>query len=60
MGIRMSITNHKVFYCKECEEVEIEYPNYPPIDICEECDTKMEEIGWIECDDCPTKEKEKE
>jgi hypothetical protein len=52
----MQITHHKVFYCKNCEEVEIDYPNYPPIDMCEECNINMEEIGWIDCNDCPAKD----
>jgi hypothetical protein len=52
------IKHHKVFYCSECEEVDIEYPNYPPLDMCEECNVKLEQIGWVECDDCPTKDKD--
>jgi hypothetical protein len=52
------IKHHKVFYCSECEEVDIEYPNYPPLDMCDECNVKLEQIGWVECDDCPVKDKD--
>jgi hypothetical protein len=53
------VNHHKVFYCKECEEVEIEYPNYPPLDMCEECNVKLEQIGWVEYDYSTFKGKEK-
>ena len=60
MGIRMAeVNHHKVFYCNECEEVEIEYPNYPPLDMCEECNVKLEQIGWVEYDYSTFKGKDK-